>query len=248
MDSAVVITIHEIVDDKVVSSTTKSLINAKWTIINPGNLAQEIPFDFQNYNQATLSLNFSHLNTEESVIIQELPADADVSNCVKRLNFPTLTKCQNCETNFPTKYQYQRHQCDFNSSKTYQDNNVEYLRETTEQTEQNLTYPCHFCEKVFLNKVNLERHQLIHDGSSNAENACEFCGKHFVTENRLRIHKENHCKKAGDVSKFYRSDVTVWKCKKCHEVFSSMENANQHLSLCFDNYRKGEYFYWPHLF
>lgn len=240
MDS--VITIYDIVDDKVVSSTTKSLINAKWTTINnPDNFEHEIPFDFQNYNQDTLRLNFSHLDTEESVTIQELSADADVSNLVKRLNFPTLTKCQNCETNFPTKYQYQRHQCDFNSSKTtfktYPDN-VEYLRETPEP---NLTYPCHFCEKVFLNKVNLERHQLIHDGSKNAENACEFCGKHFVTENRLRIHKENHCKKAGDVSKFYRSDVTVWKCKKCHEVFSSMDNASQHMIFCFDNYYgKGE--------
>lgn len=247
MDSAFVISILDIVDEKIVSSTTKSLINGKWTTISPGNIDQEIPLDFQNYNQDTLHLNFSHLKTEESVTIQELQVDAEISNLVKRLNFPTLTKCQNCETNFPTKYQYQRHQCDFNSSKTtlkpYQDN-VEYLRgDTPEQTEQNLTYPCHFCEKVFLNKVNLERHQLIHDGASNAENACEFCGKHFVTENRLRIHKENHCKKAGDVSKFYRSDVTVWKCKKCHEVFSSMENANQHLLLCVDVDGKGECFY-----
>ncbi|XP_074042582.1 uncharacterized protein isoform X2 [Leptinotarsa decemlineata] len=141
------------------------------------------------------------------------------------LNIPTMIRCQNCETNFPTKYQYQRHQCEFNADKVVFKTEFDHSDKDVR-----VKYVCSICEKQFVSKNNLDRHQSSHE--STQENICEHCNKHFVSENRLRIHKENHCKKAGDISKFYRSDVTVWKCKKCHEVFSSPVTANYHVTIC----------------
>ncbi|KAK9880611.1 hypothetical protein WA026_011850 [Henosepilachna vigintioctopunctata] len=143
------------------------------------------------------------------------------------LNIPTMIRCQNCETNFPTKYQYQRHQCEFNAEKVVLKPNAD-LKDINKGVR--IKYDCNVCGKQFVSKNNLERHQVCHDNSK--ENICEHCTKQFVSENRLRIHKENHCKKAGDISKFYRSDVAVWKCKKCHEVFSSLSSANVHVDAC----------------
>lgn len=143
------------------------------------------------------------------------------------LNLPTMIRCQNCETNFPTKYQYQRHQCEFNAEKVVLKPEVD-VKEVDKSGR--IKYVCQICERQFVSRTNLERHESSHE--KNEENICEHCNKKFVSENRLRIHKENHCKKAGDISKFYRSDVTVWKCKKCDEVFSSVLIANYHVLNC----------------
>ncbi|CAH0551820.1 unnamed protein product [Brassicogethes aeneus] len=144
-----------------------------------------------------------------------------------KINIPTMIRCQNCETNFPTKYQYQRHQCEFNAEKVVLKPDVD-INDIEKGVR--IKYDCATCGKQFVSKNNLERHQASHENMK--DNICEHCNKQFVSENRLRIHKENHCKKAGDVSKFYRSDVAVWKCKKCHEVFSSVGIADHHLAFC----------------
>ncbi|KAF5308762.1 hypothetical protein FQR65_LT17966 [Abscondita terminalis] len=147
----------------------------------------------------------------------------------KSLNIPTMIRCQNCDTNFPTKYQYQRHQCAFNAEKVVlkADADIEDIDKGMR-----IKYDCATCGKQFVSKNNLERHQTSHD--STQENVCEHCNKQFVSDNRLRIHKENHCKKAGDISKFYRSDVTVWKCIKCHQVFATPLSATRHSEFCAD--------------
>ncbi|RZB89849.1 zinc finger protein 91 [Asbolus verrucosus] len=145
----------------------------------------------------------------------------------QKLNIPNMIRCQNCETNYPTKYQYQRHQCEFNAAKVVLKPNADFI---DVEKGKRIKYDCSTCGKQFVSKNNLERHQISHESSK--DNTCEHCKKQFVSENRLRIHKENHCKKAGDISKFYRSDVTVWKCKKCHEVFSSSTTAGYHVELC----------------
>lgn len=142
-------------------------------------------------------------------------------------NIPTMIRCQNCDTNFPTKYQYQRHQCEFNAEKVVlkADADIKDLDKGVR-----IKYDCPTCGKQFVSKNNLERHQTSHD--STKRNVCEHCNKHFVSENRLRIHKENHCKKAGDISKFYRSDVAVWKCLICNQVFATPTSANNHATAC----------------
>ncbi|KAI4468423.1 zinc finger protein [Holotrichia oblita] len=138
--------------------------------------------------------------------------------------------CQNCDTNFPTKYQYQRHQCEFNADKVVLKPNVD-IKDIDKGMR--MKFDCPTCGKQFVSKNNLERHQTSHDETN--INVCEHCNKQFVSENRLRIHKENHCKKAGDISKFYRSDVTVWKCLSCYQVFATPSSASKHTENCVDN-------------
>lgn len=150
-----------------------------------------------------------------------------------RLNIPTMIRCQNCETNYPTKYQYQRHQCEFNAEKVVLKPNAD-----VPDPEKKTKYECGTCLKQFVSKNNLERHKTSHDAAK--ENVCKYCSKKFVSENRLRIHKENHCKKAGDISKFYRSDVTVWRCRRCQEVFSSSFVAAHHAESCTEMLQPGD--------
>lgn len=177
-------------------------------------------------------LNFSHqqIFNEDLGSVQIYKVDSSQNINLKRkqkLNIPNMIRCQNCETNYPTKYQYQRHQCEFNAEKVVLKPNADFI---DIEKGKRIKYDCPTCGKQFVSKNNLERHQTSHESSK--DNTCEHCKKQFVSENRLRIHKENHCKKAGDISKFYRSDVTVWKCKKCHEVFSSSTTAGYHIELC----------------
>ncbi|CAG9863226.1 unnamed protein product [Phyllotreta striolata] len=172
-----------------------------------------------------LTLNYRQLKVEEAIKCTRQEEDDPVGG-KQMLNIPTMIRCQNCETNFPTKYQYQRHQCEFNAEKVILKSEVA----CKESDQVQVKHVCLICNKQFVNASNLVRHLPSHD--NNQENICEYCNKHFISENRLRIHKENHCKKAGDISKFYRSDVTVWKCKNCHEVFSSPLTANYHVSIC----------------
>ncbi|KAK9709351.1 Zinc finger, C2H2 type [Popillia japonica] len=150
-------------------------------------------------------------------------------------NIPTMIICQNCDTNFPTKYQYQRHQCEFNADKVVLKPNVD-IKDIDKGMR--MKFDCPTCGKQFVSKNNLERHQTSHDETN--INVCEHCNKQFVSENRLRIHKENHCKKAGDISKFYRSDVTVWKCLSCYQVFATPSSASKHVENCVDNLNRSK--------
>lgn len=147
----------------------------------------------------------------------------------KRLKLPdsSVISCQNCDTSFPTKYQFQRHQCEFNAEKVVL--KAEVAGKDIDKATR-LRFECDICKKSFVSHNNLERHKNCHKSKSN--NVCEFCSKTFVSENRLKIHKENHCKKAGDTTKFYRSDVVVWRCDQCKQVFATQESGNKHIKAC----------------
>lgn len=224
----IVVNVHKIIDNGSVISSIRHEMdpNTKEVISRTYFSNRDINFNIARTDN--LFLNYQHFEVADGHI-----------NCVKLienelisiqkpiLNIPTMIRCQNCETNFPTKYQYQRHQCEFNAEKVVLKPEMD-LKDPDKCVR--VKYICHVCDRQFVSRTNLERHESSHE--KNQENICEHCSKKFVSENRLRIHKENHCKKAGDISKFYRSDVTVWKCRKCHEVFSSLPIANCHIRIC----------------
>lgn len=139
----------------------------------------------------------------------------------------TIISCQNCDTAFPTKYQYQRHQCEFNADKVVL--KPEIVGKDIDKATR-LRFECETCKKTFVSNNNLERHKSCH--TNNKTNICEYCKKTFVSENRLKIHKENHCKKAGDMTKFYRSDVVVWHCENCKQVFATQQSGSKHAQTC----------------
>lgn len=148
-------------------------------------------------------------------------------NIQLKLPDAAIISCQNCDTAFPTKYQYQRHQCEFNASKVVL--KPEIVGKDIDKATR-LRFECDTCKKTFVSNNNLERHRNCHMNIKS--NVCEHCKKTFVSENRLKIHKENHCKKAGDTTKFYRSDVVVWHCENCKQVFATQQCGEKHISDC----------------
>lgn len=148
-------------------------------------------------------------------------------NYYLKLPDATVISCQNCDTTFPTKYQYQRHQCEFNAAKVVL--KPEIIGKDIDKATR-LRFECETCKKSFVSNNNLERHRTCH--TTDKLNVCEYCKKTFVSENRLKIHKENHCKKAGDMTKFYRSDVVVWQCNNCKQVFATQSNGMKHVENC----------------
>lgn len=189
-----------------------------------------IVIKFGEFNELTSMNYMTKINasinsvTESNYIFTETDKQQ-----MKRLNLPdsSVISCQNCDTSFPTKYQYQRHQCEFNAEKVVL--KAEVAGKNVDKASR-LRFECDICKKSFVSNNNLERHKNCHRNKSN--NICEFCSKTFVSENRLKIHKENHCKKAGDTTKFYRSDVVVWRCEQCKQVFATQECGNKHLNTC----------------
>ncbi|KAJ8972879.1 hypothetical protein NQ317_015784 [Molorchus minor] len=233
----IIINVHKITEDGIVVSSVRHELdpNTKELISRTYFTSDNVSFNFNSDEK--IHFNYERFETDEEILTCLKMENADLSQSSDTsdtgldkkpvLNIPTMIRCQNCETNFPTKYQYQRHQCEFNAEKVVlkPDADIKDIEKGVR-----VKYICPICDKQFVSKNNLERHQMGHE--SVQENICEHCNKQFVSENRLRIHKENHCKKSGDISKFYRSDVTVWKCKKCHEVFSSTVTANYHVAIC----------------
>lgn len=49
---------------------------------------------------------------------------------------------------------------------------------------------CTFCNKTFLNEINLKEHYLIHTGSKPYK--CPTCGKRFRHKSRFGFHKREH--------------------------------------------------------
>ncbi|KAJ8925249.1 hypothetical protein NQ315_009077 [Exocentrus adspersus] len=237
----IIINMHKIAEDgKEVASIRHEMDpNTKELISKTYYTSEKVSFNCIDSDK--LHLSYKRFEIEEEVImclkledthqISNLAEASDIPATDKKpiLNIPTMIRCQNCETNFPTKYQYQRHQCEFNAERVVLKADAD-IKDVDKGVR--VKYICSVCDKQFVSKNNLDRHQASHENTQ--DNICEHCNKQFVSENRLRIHKENHCKKSGDISKFYRSDVTVWKCKKCHEVFSSTITANYHVALCTD--------------
>ncbi|XP_050313885.1 zinc finger protein ZFP2-like [Anthonomus grandis grandis] len=227
----VVIYIYKLEGDEVVN-TLRSENGKKPKEVIPALSESDFKY-FKNYDEEKLNLGCSEdFNIEETSNNTNFITLAQDNSPIK-LNIPVLSRCQNCETIFPTKYMYERHHCDLN-----EDDISDQRNENELDLEENLKiiYECDFCSKTFATQAELESHSTIH--TVNESNECEFCGKHFVSGSRLQIHKENHCKKAGGISKFYRSDLRVYKCRACNAVFSSAENAYNHVLTCLEPFIK----------
>lgn len=231
------VTVHKIGADGSVRSVKYELDNVSRRISAKSQCGPEASMLVRNFDESYYSEEYFAF-PERFLFAEDAPVTIiKLENCesvtpdgkreLKIPNIPTMIVCQNCDTNFPTKYQYQRHQCEFNAEKVVLKANAD-LKDIDRGLR--MKFDCPTCGKQFVSKNNLERHQTSHDESN--MNVCEHCQKHFVSENRLRIHKENHCKKAGDISKFYRSDVAVWRCLKCSRVFATATSANRHADGC----------------
>ena len=72
--------------------------------------------------------------------------------------------CTQCDKTFPHKIALKNHMA------------KEHLRE----------FQCSVCQKCFVNKRNLERHNSVHSGREKI--MCKFCGRGFSTKSNLTKH------------------------------------------------------------
>ena len=80
-------------------------------------------------------------------------------------------------------------------------------------------FPCEVCERVLLTKQALERHKEIHN-ETRQRFQCETCGKKFVEEYNLKVHKQNA--HSGDERERYA-------CDSCSKQFLSKQYLKFHI-------------------
>ena len=97
-----------------------------------------------------------------------------------------------------------------------------------------IKYMCDKCKRLFANEANLDRHQVVHRFGGTAF-TCPSCSKSFIDETRLRTHQETHCKSSVLISTLYRSDIAVFQCIVCTQVFSKNNSCVAHFARCSMN-------------
>lgn len=114
----------------------------------------------------------------------------------------------------------------------------------THETKANIKFICNTCKREFQHQAHLDNHILaVHTKESGYD--CEYCGKHFVTEDSLNNHKDGHkidkrhhchiCKKAFYMQSTLRDHLRThtgekpFLCSSCGKGFSQKNNLVQHM-------------------
>lgn len=81
-------------------------------------------------------------------------------------------------------------------------------------THNDIKFKCNYCEKVYNNPSNLQRHIKTH--TDNSLYICEICGKDFGTARYLKRHKDTH------------NSVNTFVCEVCNTGFKVKKHLTQH--------------------
>jgi KRAB domain-containing zinc finger protein len=81
-------------------------------------------------------------------------------------------------------------------------------------------YKCSMCDKAFVMKSTLDRHEQVHLKIRNFQ--CDQCEKSFSTNWNLKAHRRQH---TGD---------TPYKCSKCGDGFAHNVVRKHHEAKCTD--------------
>lgn len=81
-------------------------------------------------------------------------------------------------------------------------------------THNDVKFKCTYCEKVYNNPSNLQRHIKTH--TDNSLYICEICGKDFGTSRYLKRHKDTH------------NTVNSFLCEICNAGFKIKKHLTQH--------------------
>ncbi|KAG5675056.1 hypothetical protein PVAND_004994 [Polypedilum vanderplanki] len=134
--------------------------------------------------------------------------------------------CEYCKKAFFTKYDLAKHllthtkQKDYTCvvcKKSFSRSTLLYRHEKI-HTDPNIPrYHCEHCDRVYLNKLDHEKHQITHN--KNRPFACNYCDKRFAFKQGLERHEIMH-----DTS------AMPHKCQYCPERFKTAARLQRHLS------------------
>lgn len=89
----------------------------------------------------------------------------------------------------------------------------------TKHSEENLSFPCSICDKIFTHEKGLVRHtRHLHENVR--EHVCLLCEKSFSTSSDLKKHSFTH--KQEHIP-----------CEICGKIFQNVLNLKQHLRYCW---------------
>ncbi|XP_056001837.1 zinc finger protein 569-like [Ostrea edulis] len=121
-------------------------------------------------------------------------------------------KCDMCFKKFNQKQIWKIHLQTHSTIPTYGHRKV---NQSNTKGPNNEDFICETCGKVFNNKYNFQKHQLIHSG--HRPFFCQECGKSFRQKNHLVDHQRIH------------SGAKPFICDICSKMFSQKQNLKKHL-------------------
>uniref|UniRef100_A0A8D9FFX8 Zinc finger protein 569 n=1 Tax=Cacopsylla melanoneura TaxID=428564 RepID=A0A8D9FFX8_9HEMI len=155
----------------------------------------DIPCDTTTVKQEPIDEPLdSELDTwekQDSFEIQDIKIEKDYENSS---NLKYTSMCQSSITKSTSEI---RGETVSNHSESYKDNR----------------YTCNECNNAFLNKQNLKRHLLIHEG---IQYPCSQCNKSFSQKGHLKLHLLRH-------------EGIKYPCNKCTKSFSIKSSLKRHL-------------------
>ncbi|XP_068227185.1 zinc finger protein 227-like [Palaemon carinicauda] len=96
--------------------------------------------------------------------------------------------------------------------------------------QENTTYMCSICDKVFETRECLTAHMEIHSLEEDWH-SCNICDKSFLTAESLAKHKKLHKgtkKMKANCTAFDVTHIKQFKCKQCSKVFTTKSKAKDH--------------------
>jgi len=119
-----------------------------------------------------------------------------------------------------------------------------FLRLHVEDLPGGMLYSCHFCQKPFNDKGNLNRHLKTHTGEKPF--SCGDCDMRFISKAELRSHRRVHTRETpyqcsvcgkcftqqstlGRHNKVVHLGMRPYKCKICPKTFKRCDHLNHHV-------------------
>ena len=159
-------------------------------INNTSSLPKIEPIDQQIANGINSSNSSTNIieNNENMDMIMH-----DIKHCKKDIK-PLLVECNLCHQAFDSQKSLRKH--------------LDTIH----------TFKCDLCSKSFQKKIDLKRHQRLHDGTSSIFE-CKICFKTYTSpgslHNHMRIHQESN----------------LFRCEYCNKGFTQNHHLKRHLRI-----------------
>ena len=123
--------------------------------------------------------------------------------------------------------------CDICGKQFMSKSSLNYHQDTC-HSETNFEVECKVCGMVLSHNISLQRHMVIHKGSSESYK-CDECGKQFARKDNLTIHKQRIHQIVGyDIDKFNtckNKEDGNYTCPLCNSTFTKEVYLGKHMII-----------------